>query len=451
MRSLDKSYEHFRKVSKIIPGGVSSNLRFYPPHPIYFKRAEGPHIWDFDGNKYIDCVISHSGVILGYKYPKVLEAVNSALESGLTTSYETELAYRVAKLIGETVPSAERVRFACTGSEAVAKAIVIAKGYTGRDWIVKCEGEYHGWYDAAHISLFPSLDKAGPPDSPTPVVETAGMMNGVEKTLVVPYNNARALEKLLRERHSHIACVIMEPVAHGMGVVPPLNDYLREVREITERYSVLLIFDEIISGFRTAPGGAQQYYGVKPDLTTLGKAMSNGFPLSAVVGVEGVMMVSAPITGKVSYSGTFNGYQLALAAAEATISEIKAGDVSQYLHRATNMLVESFNRLASDLGIGARAQGLAGQFQNYFTDKPVLNYRDAVASDDNMYRYFRESLLEDGVFYLPYKIFHHGITFSHREPELHHIIEAYSKALEKLAELRKAGRPVDGVYPNPSL
>ncbi|MEM0443721.1 MAG: aspartate aminotransferase family protein [Candidatus Caldarchaeum sp.] len=440
MASLRKSGDHFKAVSRIMPGGVSSNLRFYHPHPIYFKRAEGPYIWDLDENRYVDCVIGHSGVILGHKYPKVLEAVFSAVETGLTTSYETELAYRVAKLIHETVPSAEMVRFACTGSEAVAKAVVMAKGYTGRDWLVKCEGEYHGWYDPVHVSLFPSLDKAGPDHSPTPVVETKGMMAGVEKTLVVPYNDAEALERVLRDRHSEIACVVMEPVAHGMGVVPPKHDYLKQVRETTEKYDVLLVFDEIISGFRSAAGGAQQYYGVKPDLTTLGKAMSNGFPLSAVAGVEDVMMVSAPNTGKVSYSGTFNGYQLALAAAEATINEIRTADVPQYLHKATNMLVESFNRLASDLGVAARAQGLAGQFQNYFTAKPVYNYRDAVMSDDQMYRFFRESLLEDGVFYLPYKVFHHGLTYSHRDAELKHILEAYANALDKLVELQRAGK-----------
>ncbi len=432
MPKLANSENHFRKVGEIIPGGVSSNLRFYSPHPIYFKKAEGPYIWDLDDNRYIDCVISHSGVILGYKYPKVVEAVKAALETGITTSYETELAYQVAKLIKATVPSAERVRFACTGSEAVAKAVTMAKGYTGRDWIVKCEGEYHGWYDPVHVSLFPPLEKAGPPEDPIPVVETLGMMQGVEKTLVVPYNDAEAVEKLFKKRHNDIACMILEPVAHGMGLVVPKPGYLKELRELTERYDIPLIFDEIISGFRPAPGGAQQYYGVTPDLTTLGKAMSNGFPLSAVVGREDIMKVAAPITGKVSYSGTFNGYQIALAAAEATINEIIVENVPQHLHRATNLLVESFNKLARDLGVNALAQGLAGQFQNYFTDKPVYNYRDVLAVDDNLYRHFRTSLLDNGVFYLPYKFFHHGITYSHRDSELKQIINAYEISLQQL-------------------
>ncbi|GBC69736.1 Glutamate-1-semialdehyde 2,1-aminomutase [archaeon HR01] len=441
MVGLNRSWEHFNKVSKIIPGGVNSNLRFYPPHPIYFRRAEGPYIWDIDGNKYIDCVISHSGVILGYQYPTVLEAVEAALESGITTSYETELAYRVAKLIHDIVPSAEVVRFACTGSEAVAKAVTIAKGYTGRQWIVKCEGEYHGWYDPVHVSLFPSLEDAGQYEEPKTVVETKGLMDGVEKTLVVPYNDSEVLEKLLRKRHHDIACVLLEPVAHGMGVIPPRDGYLREIRELTERYNVLLIFDEIISGFRPSPGGAQQYYGVRPDITTLGKAMSNGFPLSAVAGVEDVMNISAPVTGRVSYSGTFNGYQLALAAAEATISEIVKRDVPSHLHEKTDFLVRRFNEMAAELNVAARAQGLAGQFQNYFIDRPVYNYRDAVKANDSAYKLFRESLLADGVFYLPYKLFHHGITFSHGDEEIRRIIEAYENALRKISDTKLGAEP----------
>jgi glutamate-1-semialdehyde 2,1-aminomutase len=448
MGRLDLSREHFIRVSRIIPGGVSSNLRYYPPHPIYFSRAEGPYIWDIDGNRYVDCVISHSGVILGYRYPRIIAAVEAALETGITTSYETELAYRVAKLIRDLVPSAGMVRFACTGSEAVAKAITIAKVYTGRQWIVKCEGEYHGWYDPVHVSLFPSLEDAGPYESPKTVVETNGMMDGVEKTLVAPYNDAGAMEKLLKRKHSDIACVVLEPVAHGMGVVPPRDEYLKEIREITERYDVLLVFDEIVSGFRSAPGGAQQYYGVKPDITTLGKAMSNGFPLSAVAGVEDVMNVSAPVTGKVSYSGTFNGYQLALAAAEATISEIVEKDIPAYLHEKTDLLVRRFNCLAEELGVDARAQGLAGQFQNYFIDRPVYNYRDAMAANDHIYRFFRESLLEDGILYLPYKLFHHGITFSHRDEEIRLILEAYEKTLQKISNTRLLAGP-ETLKPSP--
>jgi len=435
MITLDRSSKLYHEMSRIVPGGVHSNFRFAEPHPLYFSKAEGPRIWDVDGNSYIDCVVNNGALILGHKHPKVVEAVRSQLEVGLTAAVETELSYRVSKLVTELVPSAEMVRFANSGTEAVMKALMMSRAYTGRDWIIKAEGCYHGWYDQVAISEFPPIERAGPPDSPLPVPESGGLLKGVEeRTIVVPYNDADAVELALRKHGENVAALLIEPVAHNMGTVLPEEGYLKRLREITEQFGVLLIFDEVITGFRIAPGGAQQYFGVKPDLSVFAKAIANGFPLAAVAGLSDVISSTTPVKGNVGYAGTYNGHQVSLAAAEATLQQLRDGKVSQHLHARTKMLVDGFNEAAAELDVQARAQGIGGQFHTYFTGSEVRNYRDALRTDGKAYRMFRDRLLQRGVYFAQQRIFHHGITDAHDRTDLENILKGFREALAAVSK-----------------
>jgi glutamate-1-semialdehyde 2,1-aminomutase len=434
MVTLERSRQLYEAMRTIVPGGVHSNFRYQEPHPLYFARAEGARIWDVDGNEYIDCVINNGALILGHRHPRVVEAVKAQLENGLTAAVESELSYRVSKLMVEMIPGAEMVRFSNTGTEAIMKALMVARAYTGKEWIIKAEGCYHGWYEQVAVSEFPPLDQAGPPEEPQPVPETQGLLQGVEeRVVVVPYNDPEALERAVKRNRDRVAALLLEPVAHNMGTVPPREGYLERARELTEQYGILLVFDEVISGFRAAPGGAQEYFGIKPDLSVFAKAIANGFPLSALTGIREVMEITTPRTGRVAYAGTYNGHQIALAAAEATLLELRDGRVAEYLHRTTRQLVEGFNKIARDLGVAARLQGFAGKFHAYFTDREVYNYRDAQTSDEAAYRTFRDTLLEQGVYFNPSKIFHHGVTYAHTSSDIEAILAGFEAALRAVA------------------
>jgi len=338
------------------------------------------------------------------------------------------------------IPCAETVRFSNTGTEAVMKAIMIARGYTGRDKIIKIEGGYNGWYDCVTVSHRPSLEKAGPEDAPNSLPDHDGMLKDVvKKTIIIPYNNIEAAEKAVKENKDEVAALIVEPVAYNMGCVLPKEGYLKALREMTEKYDILLIFDEIISGFRAAPGGAQEYYGVTPDMATFAKAIANGFPMSAVAAKREIMEVTKPSSekwtgGRVIYGGVYNGSQSCLAAASATLEILRKGDVQRELQERTANLVERFNEMAEDVGVVARMQGFAGQFQVYFTDKEVTNYREAVKADAEKFKLFQGVLMENEVLSLPLPLFHHGITIAHGDEEINKILEAMEKGLKRVKE-----------------
>ncbi|HIE04792.1 MAG TPA: aspartate aminotransferase family protein [Candidatus Latescibacteria bacterium] len=426
-----RSLRLLEEYGDVVPGGVHSNFR----SPVYYERAKGSRVWDVDGNEYIDCVVSNGACILGHGDPDISEAVGEVLEYGLSVGLEGELGLKVARLVKEMVPSAERVRFANTGTEAMMKAVMIAREHTGRGKIVKAEGAYHGWYDDFLVSVHPDPKLAGPPNSPLPVRASGGLRRDVEDWVVpVPFNDPEALDRALSLHGDDVAAVIVEPVVFNSGCIPPKDGYLEAVREVTHKHDVVLIFDEVITGFRLAPGGAQELYGVVPDLTVLAKAIANGYPLAAVVGRRDLMEVTHPAHGRVLYAGTYNAHHVALAAASVCLEKLRDGGVQRRLRELTERLVEGFGRLADKLGVKARLQGIGGQFQVYFTDEEVVDYRSAAFSDEWAYRRFQGRVLREGVLMKPSYLFHHGVTYSHTEEDIDRILEAMEKGLEAVRD-----------------
>ena len=432
MKNLLRSKKLFESAKDFVIRGVHTNFKYMYPHPIYFSRAKGSKIWDVDGNDYIDCVMNFGPCILGHGHPKVIEAVKNQLETGLTVGLETKLNVTVSKKLAEMVPSAESVRFSNTGTEAVMHSIQIARGYTGKDKIIKIEGGYNGWYDDVLVSYHPPLKLAGPETLPTPVPDSGGLR--VKDTLVIPFNNEEVAEKIVKKNKEEVAALIIEPIMLNIGCALPKDGYLQAIREITEDNDVLLIFDEVRTGFRVAPGGAQQYYRVTPDLTVFAKAIANGFPLSTVVGKKDIMEVIDPIEGRVLYGGTYNANQMSVAAASATLEELSDGSIQKYLNGSTQNLIKKFGEIAEDKKVSARMQGIGGNFQVYFTDREVIDYRSTYHVDASKYMKFQKVMFEQNIYFWPKHLFCHGISASHNEKDLEKIVSAMELAISNVVD-----------------
>jgi glutamate-1-semialdehyde 2,1-aminomutase len=371
------------RAARVLAGGVSSDARRLPGRPLFLDHASGAHLWDTDGNRYIDYVLGQGPAILGHSAPIVADAVATQVRRGITFSAghlaEVELAETLCRLI----PCAEQVRFNSVGSEAVHAALRLARGHTCRSKVLKFEGHYHGWLDPVLYSVHPALDVAGPAHAPAVVGGSAGQQASAAADVVVaPWNDLAALDALLTEHGADIAAVIMEPILCNAGVIMPDDGYLSGVAELCRRSGALLVFDEIITGFRMAPGGAQDYLGVTPDLATFGKAMAGGMQISALVGRADVMADIA--SGRVAHAGTFNSHPVAVAAAQATLAVLDEERDFVY-----TTLYDLGARLATGLRAAARAAGVpllvsapGPVVQTYVTDAAMVrDYRDFAATD----------------------------------------------------------------------
>jgi glutamate-1-semialdehyde 2,1-aminomutase len=377
--------------------------------------------------------MGNGAVILGHRHPEVTEAVRRVLERGLTCGLETDLAVEAAERFTAMFPTPVHVRFATTGTEAALHAVQMARAITGRRRIAKVEGGYHGWADELQVSAFPDSAAAGPPHAPLPVAGSSGTPSDVARNVVVlPFNQLEATVAIIEEYHTELAAVIVEPVLIDIGFVPPVARYLETLREATARHGILLIFDEILTGFRLARGGAQERFDVAPDLAITGKAMSNGFPLSAVYGRPDVMDIVSP--GRLAYSGTFNGHAVSLAAACATLARLQDGGIIAELDRTTRELMAAFGHLAEHTGIPVRMQGGGGHFQIYFTDTPVVDYRTAVGGRTDRYRAFMTDLLQQGVSVMTSSVGHHALSAAHNREAIDTLLWACESALKRLAE-----------------
>lgn len=426
--STERSEALLQAYREIVPGGVHSNFR----DPIYFARAEGSKLWDVDGNEYIDCTVSNGACILGHGDPDVEREVIAACRRGLTVGIESELSLKVAKQLQEMVPTAERVRFANTGTEAVMKALMIARGYTKRELLIKIEGAYHGWFDEAQVSVHPDPSRAGPPSAPQPVLATEGVRaNTLDTVRVVPFNDLDALERAFSQNPDQVAAVILEPVVFNSGCILPRPGYLEGVRRIVTEHDAVLIFDEIITGFRLAPGGAQERFGIEPDLSVFAKAIANGYPLSAVAGRGELLEITRP-GGGVMYGGTYNGQHVALAAASACLEKLRDGTAQKGLQRMTATLREGFARLAKDRGIEAQLVECGGQFQVYFTAQQIVDYRSASATRVDQYMRFHEGVLESGIWMKGSPLFHHGVAVAHSDSDIERILAAFDVGLARV-------------------
>lgn len=391
-----RSHILFEEAQRLMPGGVNSPVRAFRGvggDPIFIVHADGPYLFDEDDNRYLDYVQSWGPMILGHTYPSVLKAVTDACANGFSYGAPTALESELAKLVIASVPSIEMVRFVNSGTEATMSALRLARAYTKRDKIVKFSGCYHGHADMLLVQAGSGVATMGLPDSPGVPAETT------VNTLTAPYNDAAAVEALLRTYPNEIAAVIVEPVAANMGVVLPQPGFLEELHRLTREYGALLIFDEVLTGFRVALGGMQERVGIKPDLTCLGKIIGGGLPVGAYGGRREIMQLVAPV-GPMYQAGTLSGNPLAMAAGIATLAELRQPGQYDALERATHLICDGLNEVIQQSGVEARLQHICGLFTIFFTAQPVSNYADAKTSDTRRFAAFFWSMLNQGI-YLP--------------------------------------------------
>jgi len=421
---LERSKELYEEAVKLMPGGVSSPVRAVKPYPFYTSHARGSKIYDVDGNEYIDYCLAYGPLILGHANPVVKRAIEEQLERGWLYGTPIELEIKYAKLITRLYRSIDMVRFVNTGSEATMSAIRLARGFTGRDKIVKIEGSFHGAHDAV-------LVKAGSGATTHGVPNSAGVPKDfVKNTIQVPYNDIEALADVLEKGREEIACVIMEPVMGNASLILPEGDYLKEVRKVTKENDVLLIFDEVITGFRLAPGGAQEYYGVEADITTLGKVAGGGLPIGIFGGRREIMEMVSP-SGPVYQAGTFSGNPLSLTAGYTTVKFILENDVIRKVNRITEEIGKGIRDQIEDSGANCSISWIASIFCLYFGEAP-RNYVEALKLDKERYVKFFWELLKEGVFFPPSQFECCFVSFAHSSEDVEKTVEAVGACLRRL-------------------
>jgi glutamate-1-semialdehyde 2,1-aminomutase len=411
------------------PGGVLGG--YYAPDDLQFvvKEARGAHLYDFSGREYIDYVLGSGPMVLGHAHPAVLAAVEAQLRKGTTYFQLSEPAVALADEICRAVPCAEQLRYTSSGSEATFFALRVARAFRKRDKILKFEGGFHGTHDYSLMSVGPRVPKAFP--APTP--DSAGIPHAIsEEVLVAPFNDLAETEAIITAHHESLAAVIMEPFQR---LVVPERAFLAGVREVTRRFGVPLIFDEIVTGFRFAYGGAQEYYGVVPDIAALGKIIGGGFPLAAVVGSEEIMRHLAPAmedTGDfVQQAGTLNGNPVAAAAGLATLAELRKPGAYARLFETGRRLKTALQDAARTAGVPAQVAGEAPVFEIYFTDRPITDYRATLTADRARHAVFTRALLERGVVKAAQKIY---VSLAHTEEDIQRTVQTFSAALQAVAQ-----------------
>jgi glutamate-1-semialdehyde 2,1-aminomutase len=414
------------RASRVSPGGVQGEGRGARPYPLFMTQAQGSRIVDVDGNGFIDFHASFGAVLLGHNDARINAAARRAMdEHGVSFSTANPFEVELAERLVEMVPSAERVVFSCTGTEATFHAIRLARAFTGRERILKFEGNYHGWHDYVAWSHHFATDEE---DEPTPVPASAGIPASVrDLVLVREYNDTAGVVQTLRREGDSIAAVILEPVFHNAGVVPPEPGFLEALREACTEAGTLLIFDEIITGFRHAPGGAQERFGVTPDLTTLGKAIGNGFPISVLCGRGDVMDRLGP-KGDVLFAGTFAGQTLDVAVALEVTRIVREGAIHQHLASLGRRLTDGIGAAIDETGARVQVRESAGVWTMYFTDAPIRKFRDfarfAMDKDHPVQRAYRGWLLERGIYVHPHYMIRGFLTGAHTEADVDRLVEA---------------------------
>lgn len=400
------------------------------PHPHYIAEAHGAHVIDADGRRFLDCIMGNGSIILGHDHPAVQSAVHHAVDRGATTGFESPDAVACVELLAEMVPGLEAVRFANTGTEAVLHALHIARAATGRTRIAKAEASYHGWADQVWVSTWPPLSAAGPAASPMPVPGSAGLAREAGSTLVLPFNDIAATVELLDAQGAELAAVIVEPMMIDIGYVPATREYLEALRVATERHGIVLIFDELLTGFRVAPGGAREFYGITPDLSTYGKAIANGYPLAAVEGRRDLLALTDPGQGgEVGWVGTYNAHAIAMAAARATLGELRDGSVQRRVASLTDRLRDGVADLAERHGRAAVLAGQAGHFQPYFRSAAPRNYREATTTDTARYRAFVQACEEEHIIVAQSPLGHSALAAAHTEDDIDTLLSCFGAAL----------------------
>ena len=420
-----KSEDLFQEAQKFLPGGVDSPVRAYKPYPFFADRAEGSKIYDVDGKSYIDYCLAYGPLVLGHAHPQVIKEVSEQIKKGSAYGVPTEKEIELAKLVVEKVPCAEMVRFVNSGTEATMSAIRLARAFTGRQKIVKFEGAYHGAHD--YVLVKSGSGAMGMPDSPGVPEDTT------KNTILIPFNDEEAVRNLIGKEGEDIAAIILEPVMGNIGCIPPKNGYLEFLREITIKNDIVLIFDEVITGFRIAEGGAQEYFGVTPDLVTLGKILGGGFPMGALSGKKEFMEMIAP-SGDVYQAGTFNGNPVSVTAGLTTLKNLDQ-NFYQEINDKGNYMRSEIQKILEDLDMYFKVAGLGSMFQLYFTDKEVWNYEDAKSSNTEKFAEYFRTLLDAGVFIPPSQFECCFISLMHRESDLQKTLEAVEEGIRNVKKV----------------
>jgi glutamate-1-semialdehyde 2,1-aminomutase len=419
-----KSEKLFSEAKKIIPSGINSPVRFFEPYPFFVKKSQGSSIWDEDGNQLIDFCNGYGALLLGHRRKEIINAVSDQLKKGTLFCAPTELEIKLSKLIIRNYSSIDKVRLVNTGGEATMTAIRLARAYTKKKKIVKFEGCYHGTYDSV-------LVKAGSGSAHHGISVSEGGLSEVSKnTLVVQYNNSQELEQVLK-KNNDVAAVIVEPILANMGLILPEKNFLSEIRKITKKHSVPLIFDEVVTGFRVSPGGAQKHFGIKPDLTTLGKALGNGFTIAAVGGMKKIMDQLTP-GGKVYQASTFAGNPISVRASISSILTMNKLKNKLYLQleKYTTLLTRAIDDFANDLKIPHQINFTGSMFQIFFTNKPVIDYRTSKNADAKKFQKMFRSLLKSGIFIAPSQYETVFLSYAHTNNDLNKALNSYEKALK---------------------
>jgi len=427
-KESDRSARLFARAQELIPGGVNSPVRAFRAvggTPLFIKSAQGPFITDVDGRRYIDYVASWGPMILGHADPEIVAALQAVAANGTSFGAPNELEVELAEEIADAMPSIEMVRMVNSGTEATMSAIRLARGITGRDKLIKFEGCYHGHADSLLVKAGSGVATLGLPDSPGVPAALA------QNTITVPFNDATAVENVF-EQHDDIAAIIVEPVVGNMGCVPPREGFLQALRELTRQHGALLIFDEVMTGFRVARGGAQALYSIKPDITCLGKIIGGGLPVGAYGGSRELMRNIAP-TGPIYQAGTLSGNPLAMTAGLLTLRRLKDKKVYEELERRSAQLCNGLSSAAADSEIKTTTNRVGSMWTSFFTDTPVTNWETANRSDREIYGRFFHAMLDEGVYLAPSQFEAGFVSVAHSEEVIEQSIEAARRAFTMMS------------------
>jgi glutamate-1-semialdehyde 2,1-aminomutase len=427
--NFHNSQQLFEKAKTLLPGGVNSPVRAFKSvggTPVFIKRAEGAYLYDEDGNRYIELINSWGPMILGHAHPKIQKAIAEALPNSFSYGAPTRKEIEMAELICQMVPSIEKVRMVNSGTEACMSAIRVARGYTGRNKIIKFEGCYHGHGDSFLIAAGSGAYTMGSPDS-------LGVTQGVANdTLTAPYNDLEAVKKLIDANPKQIACIIVEPVVGNMGCVLPKEGFLEGLRAICDKEGIILIFDEVMTGFRLARGGAQELFGVKPDMTTLGKIIGGGLPVGAYGGRKEIMDSVSPV-GKVYQAGTLSGNPIAMAAGYAMLTELNENpQIYQKLEQITQKIVTGLKKTLQKLNLAYTINQIGSMYSLFFTEKQVFDFQTAKTSNTEIFAKYFHKMLQKGVYLAPSQFESLFVSVALSDSDIEHILQANEESLAEI-------------------
>jgi len=435
---MNKTQEMFDFASRYMVAGVSSSVRLSKAlgHPFYTLKGDGSKVYDVEGKEYIDMCMSHGASFLGHNNQKIKQAIQKALDIGIICAHETEYHGKYAQKICDMVPSCELIRFTCSGTDATQHAIRVAREYTGKEKIIMFEGCFHGYHEGVMFSTHPPLELAGPATAPNPVPTSGGIPKQMsELVLVLSFNDVDTLEKAIKNHRNEVCAVIIEAVGYNSGCMMAKKDFLQALRVLTQENDILLIFDEILSGFRMCSGGAQEYYGITPDLCTLGKTVAGGTPLSVFGGKREIMEHVKPL-GNAQHSGTYNGHLIPVMAGLASLEQISSDGFYDHINKLAERLYKGLNDIFQKTGIKGCVKGLGGMFGIYFgLDKEPVNYRELAKNyNQEIILKFYKEIYKKGIYFADYGggPAHHGFSSAHTLEEIDECLNRIEDVMKKL-------------------